>query len=312
MLGHVERLETQVVGVAGDRLQVRRVGARERGVVTEAEFHTSSFSHTKTRERTRDRKVSSASPPSGRAGRARPARRSGTGSTGSRSPRRHSSSSPTGSACRSGRRPSRGRRWRRARRTSDSSPRSRTASDQVSSSGRISLSSTRAMRMCGSHRGSGTRRERAGRRATTSSPDRTNARAAITSTSFRAEVQMSFVISPFATFCAATTKKRRATPRSNDSLPHSTRKTDWPTSTESTTTSPPWEHARSTGLATSTEPTVRLRSWGCRSLQTGFQRMTRSAGASTSRNSAATSTAALPFRHALLPNVRQVGGLSCC
>jgi hypothetical protein len=57
VLGHVERLETQVVGVAGDRLQVCRVGAREAGVVTEAEFHTSKFSQTETRERTRARKV---------------------------------------------------------------------------------------------------------------------------------------------------------------------------------------------------------------------------------------------------------------
>lgn len=45
VLGHVERLETQVVGVAGDRLQVRRIGAQDTGVVTEAEFHISSFSH---------------------------------------------------------------------------------------------------------------------------------------------------------------------------------------------------------------------------------------------------------------------------
>jgi hypothetical protein len=50
VLGHVERLETQVVGVPGDRLQVRRVGAREGGVVAEAEFHTSSFSLAETRE----------------------------------------------------------------------------------------------------------------------------------------------------------------------------------------------------------------------------------------------------------------------
>ena len=44
VLGHVERLEPQVVGVAGDRIQVLRVGARDGGVVHEAEFHLFSFS----------------------------------------------------------------------------------------------------------------------------------------------------------------------------------------------------------------------------------------------------------------------------
>ena len=52
MLGHVERLETQVVGVVGDRLQVRRVGARDGGVVTEAESHISSSIYTGTWEPT--------------------------------------------------------------------------------------------------------------------------------------------------------------------------------------------------------------------------------------------------------------------
>ena len=52
VLRHVERLEPQVVSVASDRRQVRRVGAHEAGVVSEAEFHTTRFSRTETWQRT--------------------------------------------------------------------------------------------------------------------------------------------------------------------------------------------------------------------------------------------------------------------